>query len=448
MLLKKKTVKGLSFILTISILGTGTFSYIPTVHAESNQPPSDQENQLSNTLSKLEIEGIPLDQAFSANVNTYSAFVENEVDSIQLQVEAASPNSSITINDDDQTVTNGNSGPISLQTGENIILITVNDGTNPPNTYTLTITRKKNANNLLQDIKLSNGQLSPHFDSAATEYNVEVANEVDSLTVIPEAVEKTTSMKVNDILAASEGVSVNLPIGKSDITITNTAENGDQKTYFIHVIRAAIQNNQPPGSDNTRPSTNTTSGNNTRTGLNSRTGNIARSKTNGTYSGSNSTQQNSGSVQKASTAALSSFTVSEGTWDSSFSTNEYTYHIALPSNVQSVTLNPVAEYSSAAISIEGSSSKGISLSGSKTVIPIVVTNGEDRKTYVLVFDKPVQQTNGAAVTAQQTTDTNLTNPSATVTSIVSGTTELKTRKTKNTTSFLGKIAAFFKRIFS
>jgi len=57
------------------------------------------------------------------------------------------------------------------------------------------------------------------------------------------------------------------------------------------------------------------------------------------------------------------------------------------SAVEAVTINPIANYSDAAISIEGGNSKTIELNGKKTIISVVVTRNEDRKTYVLVFDK-------------------------------------------------------------
>jgi hypothetical protein len=93
-------------------------------------------------------------------------------------------------------------------------------------------------------------------------------------------------------------------------------------------------------------------------------------------------------VEKTSTALLSSLLVSEGTWDSTFSSEEFTYHVTLSSDVDEVTLSPVAKYSSSEILIEGSTSKTIKLDAdSKTIVSVVVKHNDDRKTYVLVFDK-------------------------------------------------------------
>jgi hypothetical protein len=448
MFIKGKTGKGMTLILVVSIIGMGTFSYIPNVHAESNQQnettPAAQENQLANnTLAKLQIDGIPLNQAFSADVTTYSATVENEIESIQLKMETNDPGSLITVNG--QAVKNGSANPFLLQTGENTFLITVNDGSHPANTYILTVTRKKSNNNLLKEIKLSIGELSPKFDSAITDYSVQVANDVDSITLTTLAIDRNATIKVNDSLLKEEGVSVPLPVGKSDINLLATAENGDMRTYTIHITRVAKQENKPSaGTKNPAPNAN---------GNGSMNRNNTQTNRNNSMS-QNSTQQNSSSVQKTSTATLSSLKVSQGSWDSSFSTDEFTYHLAVSSDVTAVTINPSATYSSAVISVEGGSNKTVQLAGNKTVISVLVTRGEDRKTYVLVFDKKVQQAETTTVATPQSTDSNFSSTSSNVTSTESTTpttgaaSKLKLGNSQSSTSFWGKVAAYFKKIFN
>ncbi|CAH2713400.1 hypothetical protein BACCIP111895_00535 [Neobacillus rhizosphaerae] len=351
--------KGMNVILTVSMLGMVSGSYIPTAYAESNTT-AVQENLESNTLANLEIDEIKLDQTFTSEVKEYSATVGNDVPDIQLQVESSNPESSILING--QSVTSGTTGTYSLQTGKNTFLITVSDGSNTANTYILTITRKQNANNLLQNIKLSTGELSPIFSSTKTEYTVQVTNDADAIKITPTRIEKTATIKINNTLAKGEGVSVELPVGKSDIIIVVTAENGEEKTYTLHVIRAEGKDSKA---------------------------NISSQKNRTNSFQQTAVQQNSGTVQKTSKATLSSLTVSEGTWDSSFTPNEFTYHVAVSSDVKTVTINPTASYSASTIMIEGGTSKTIQLEdNNKTIISVVVTYDDgDHKTYVLVFDK-------------------------------------------------------------
>jgi hypothetical protein len=431
--------KGMKLIIVVSMIGMGMSSYIPTAYAatnnQSNISTMTEVMQNANLLSNLEIKGTQLDKAFLPEENEYSAIVENSVQNITLLIEAENSEANITING--QSFISGTTEPFSLQTGENIFQITVNDRSHPANTYKLTVTRKQSNNNLLQAIKLSKGELSPKFDSAITEYNVQISNEIDSITVTPETINKTANTKVNDNLLKDEGISVMLPVGKSDIKIMVTAENGDVKLYSIHVLRAEKQELTPVSPPKTIPNTTNPKGSNSRINSMPQT----------------SMQQNSGTIQKTSSATLSSLTVSEGTWDSTFSTNEFTYHVAVASDQKSVTINPSATYGSAAISIQGTSDRTFQLTGTKTVISVLVTRGEDRKTYVLVFDKPVQQADITTETTQQSAPSNLSSSSSNAPSITSTTptstpaNEVNVRKSKPSTSFWGRIVAFFKKIF-
>jgi hypothetical protein len=232
--------KVLNVILIVSMMGMGTVSYIPTAFAES--VTAVQEYPLTSTLSNLEIEGIKLDKDFSAEVKEYSATVENEVQVIKLLVESTNQNSVIAING--QVITNGITDSYSLKTGDNTFLVSVNEGNQSETTYTLTVTRKQNANPLLQTIKLSTGELLPLFSSVQTEYTVQVTNETATITVTPAASEKTATVAVNGSLVTIDGVLVTLSVGKSDIILVATAENGVKKTYTLHVTRAAAKGSQ------------------------------------------------------------------------------------------------------------------------------------------------------------------------------------------------------------
>jgi hypothetical protein len=352
--------RGITILLVSSMIGMGNYFYTPIAFAENTVPV--QANQSENTLSKLEIEGIKLDYDFMADVREYSTTVENETKEINLLVESGNPGASITIND--TSIKSGVVGTFSLQTGENKFLITVSDGTHQQNTYTLTVTRKQNGNNLLQNIQLSTGKLSPSFSSEIYEYNVGVANDVPSLTIKPIAAETTSTIQVNGTSHKEGSVSVDLPIGKSIITIVVTAENGEKKTYTINVSRGNSANSQT-----TSPSQN--------------------NRTNTFQPTMNQQINTTTTAQKVSKAVLSSLTVNNGTWDSAFSSDEFTYHVSVGSDVDSITLSPTARYSSSTILIEGGTSKTIKLDDdNKTVISIVVTySDDDRKTYVLVIDR-------------------------------------------------------------
>ncbi|MDP4107892.1 MAG: cadherin-like beta sandwich domain-containing protein, partial [Bacillota bacterium] len=233
-MLKKVSIgKGVSIVLVISMFGMGAPS-LPSVYAsgEDNTSQVSVQNEQKapvNVLSNLEIEGTTLDQTFLPDLYKYTATVENNVQSITLLASSVDEKAAITITVNGQTVEDPTK-PILLQTGDNQIAIKVDDGVNAANTYNLTITRKKSSNNLLQDIQLSNGELSPKFDAAVTSYSVQVANEVNEITVSPVAAENTASILVNDSPVTDKGVSVQLSAEKTEITIVVTAENGEKKT--------------------------------------------------------------------------------------------------------------------------------------------------------------------------------------------------------------------------
>lgn len=67
--------KALNVMLVISMIWMGVGTYIPTAYAETNTAPV-QEGQQEGKLSKIEIEGIKLDQLFSADLKEYSATVK------------------------------------------------------------------------------------------------------------------------------------------------------------------------------------------------------------------------------------------------------------------------------------------------------------------------------------------------------------------------------------
>ena len=420
-MLTKIPKKGLNVVLIVSILGLGTGYNLPTAYAEETVT---QVSQTANTLAKLEIEGVKLDKDFSAEINQYSATVENETNSIHILVEGSNTNSIISIND--KTITSGTAEEYALQTRQNIFLITVKDSsTNLTNTYTLTVTREQNSNSQLQNIKLSTGKLSPAFSSTVTEYNVQLPNDSQTITVLPTAVEKTAVVEVNGAEVTEKGVPVNIPVGKSDILIVVTAENGSKLRYTIHVERQDTSSGKGTDSAQTGSGSSTQSGNtgSTSTGKNASTptekngsaptensgsaqmGSIGSGKSGSgfvtqtgiSFSGQGNTTNQSasspqgapGTVEKTSNATLSKLTVSTGTWDSSFTSSEYTYHIAVSSNTKTVTINPTTSNSSSDITIEGGTSKTIQLDDdNKTVISIRVTYDDtDRKTYVLVFDR-------------------------------------------------------------
>jgi LPXTG-motif cell wall-anchored protein len=83
----------------------------------------------------------------------------------------------------------------------------------------------------LSNLSVSPGTLSPAFASATTEYNVEVPNAVNSITLT------ATKADANATVSGDVGAK-SLSVGPNTFTITVTAEDGNtEKTYTITVTR-------------------------------------------------------------------------------------------------------------------------------------------------------------------------------------------------------------------
>ncbi|PKF87084.1 hypothetical protein CW306_20090 [Bacillus sp. BA3] len=422
--LKEKSVK---VILVGSLVGMGTSTYMPEAWAAEGASVIQEEAQTVNSLSKLEIEGIELDQKFSEDVHDYSSAVGNDVEKITLL--AASPNENAGIYVNGVKMTDGKVKDITLQTGMNTFKITVSDGENETVAYTLKVEKLESDDNLLTSIGLSKGSLT--FDSKVTAYNASVENEVQSVTVTPTLSDSTAIVKVNGKDATNAGVKVTLPVGKTTVKIIVTAENGDEKTYTLTITRAAAKvieskdapkesevqkepstetSNAQPSSDNGNkssltstessdkgnksPLTSEESSNNLK--LSSGVSQVPKAQ----QIESNSTQKlKTDSIEKAASAdslgeegnnapVLNNLTVSTGVWNKTFESNEHTYHIEVDNDISSVEMDATTNASGATIEYDGESSKQVKINDkAKTAISVTVSKDGERRTYVLVFEK-------------------------------------------------------------
>ncbi|MDL5039932.1 cadherin-like beta sandwich domain-containing protein [Heyndrickxia coagulans] len=361
--------------------------------------------------------------------------------------------------------------------------------------------------------------MSPAFQSSKTSYNVTVPNSTSVLKITPKVKDSTASVKVNGIMYKSKAVSVKLPVEKTTISIIVTAENGEAKTYTLHVTRKDDEKplNQGkqtggtkaelPGSTSKQPGTKNTGASkqagagsegivkqgalagktasgmseawNQTSGGNSMASQALNKTAAGTafkmaaaFSGKNSSLSagttamktsaavsvknmgTKGSTAAVSKATLSSLTVSKGTWNKDFSKNEYTYHIKLATSLESVTITATPTYSGSTVSIRDSSAGKISIGKNEAekVVSVVVTNGSERKTYVLVFKKKVT---GTSTTVSDTGSTSArqaddASSSGTAQTRTAATAAFQTQQQQPSwwSKFVSSIESFFKSLFS
>jgi hypothetical protein len=106
---------------------------------------------------------------------------------------------------------------------------------------TIYVPASTNAN--LSSLAVSDGSLSPAFDSGTTAYSVSVPYLTSSLTFTPTVQDPTATVTVSDVAVTSgtPSGSVALGVGSNAVTVRGIAQNGSTKTYSVTVNRAAAQ---------------------------------------------------------------------------------------------------------------------------------------------------------------------------------------------------------------
>ena len=474
---------GIKLIAAGTIIGANVSAY-PITHVNAEEITISEN---SAELQLLTIDEFQLDQTFSHDVKAYTASVSNDIKAMNLVVEKKEEAAAIMING--EAIDSGAKTSLPLSTGNNEFVITVTNGT-AVSTYSITVDREKNDNNQLSNLSLSNGSFT--FDTEKTDYEIEVKNEVSNITIKPKVAADMSTININGTSVKNgEGHAIDIPVGSSTIKIIVTAENGNKKTYTLTVVRDAEQSTSSNNVEEEKEQVEegaegeneqveegieedqTTSGTSSKTTKPDFSSETTITNNSGTKSAANaellspSSSNSSNSLTKlasssetsaseaATTANLDSLTVSSGTWNKSFSSDSYTYHISVANDVTSLTISAEAEESDAEILIEDkeiSSNSTVTIEDkAKTAISIVVEHDEDRKTYVLIVDKDIEEE--VTTEAEETSD-NVEAETTTVTSETEdvgnrqGTTESnqmngRAERQTETPSFWQKLLSFF-----
>lgn len=216
---------------TVVVTGIDQSSKQYTVHIERQAAPA----VVKPTLDGLVVLEGALSPAFNSLVTLYNVSVPNEISSATVQVDAGGQ--SFVIRDSSGLPRN----PISLNVGLNIATVTVADNADPSNEeqYTIFITRAPKAPGplvALYGLAVSAGTLSPQFDSAVTNYTVDVPYTTKSITVTPglAAPNNTVSVKNSGNVV---GNTIALGVGTNAAIVTVSAPGATDKQYVVHVTR-------------------------------------------------------------------------------------------------------------------------------------------------------------------------------------------------------------------
>ncbi|MGQ0555048.1 MAG: cadherin-like beta sandwich domain-containing protein [Nitrospiraceae bacterium] len=203
-----------------------------------------------NNLSALTVTPGSLVPAFTSNTLDYTANVATNVTSVTVSTTKSDPNAVIS-----GSLTAGAgiaTGQATIQLGgpgtATPVTITVTAPNGSAKTYTITVNRLSNDNNL-SALSVTPGSLDPAFAANTLTYTVNVATDVTEVTVTatksdPNAV---LSGSVADPGAGQATGQATIPLGgpgtATPVSITLTSPNGNSKTYAITVNRAAPSSN-------------------------------------------------------------------------------------------------------------------------------------------------------------------------------------------------------------
>jgi len=196
-----------------------------------------------SSLSNLTISSGTLSPFFDSSKFSYTAEVQNSVDTITITPTAPGLNASITVNNN--SVNSGDGNEVSLNTGSNSvsIVVTAEDGSHT--TYLLDINRLgmlNSSNADLADLTISEGILDPVFSKDTTGYSITVLWTVTSIDITPTVEGINATLKVDGTtILSGNSKNIILTEGDNSISVQVTAENGfTSKTYNITVHRKEI----------------------------------------------------------------------------------------------------------------------------------------------------------------------------------------------------------------
>lgn len=210
----------------------------------------------SSYLSNLSLSRGSISPAFSQNNFSYTATVPSSTSVITIYAALLDKDASFVDGYEPRTV--------NLNYGENEIQIKVKGFVlkeEKISTYTVKITRNKPSStgtssnksniNTLSNITLSSGSLSPKFNSNTNIYNVEVANDVDVLTIVATLTDSKASF-----VSGYGPRNVHLNEGENDVYLKVKSEIGQVRVYRIIVTRKKADTVEPEPTPTPTPEPN------------------------------------------------------------------------------------------------------------------------------------------------------------------------------------------------
>ena len=188
---------------------------------------------------------VPLTPAFDSDTVSYTTSVEHGVSSVTVTPTVNEDHATVTV--DGTAVPSGTaSSAVSLTAGQanDIEVVVSAEDTSVTRTYTVSVTRAGSSDATLSALTISDGTLTPAFDSDTVSYTASVEHGVASVTVTPTVNESNAKVAVNGsgVISGSPSQTISLTVGQSiDVNVVVTAQDGvTTRTYTIGVTRAPV----------------------------------------------------------------------------------------------------------------------------------------------------------------------------------------------------------------
>ena len=169
---------------------------------------------------------------YEENTETYEMSVPSIVKEIGIEYEKNHPNQKVKIYKGIEEIKE----PYTLETGENIYKIEVENSYGEKREYIYRIEKLRSDNNYLKSLKI----ISPEkeiegFNKEKQEYEIEVENNYENIKVEAEAEDIEASIEIKGTTYLIEG--------NNDVRIIVSAGNKEKREYILHVLRKPESNN-------------------------------------------------------------------------------------------------------------------------------------------------------------------------------------------------------------
>lgn len=195
----------------------------------------------NNNLEYIKINKGKLTPKFNKNTLNYNIYLDNKDSKITFDIKTESNKSTIRYIYNGKIIKNLNN--LSVDVGDNLLLIEITAENGNSKTYTVVINRNNNNivltnDNYLKSLSIDNYQLTPNFDKDNSSYNVNVLYNTNTVNLNYELLnsQSRATVKINNTIIDDYN---NIPLkeGSNILEIMVTDKDGNNRIYLVNIYR-------------------------------------------------------------------------------------------------------------------------------------------------------------------------------------------------------------------